>query len=96
MVNIREQKERKAQPSRCCTVDAGSSGPASPYEWLLDAAAAPYNDYSPAIPLQGMKTILLDLNPTKSARGFVKGAGLPLDASRYQHNSTIAERCLQL
>jgi len=35
---------RSLSPSRRYTVDAGSSGPASSYEWLLEAVAAPNND----------------------------------------------------
>ena len=50
---LRTTGDTKRQPGRRCTVDAGSSGPASPYEWLLEAAAAPYNDLSPAIPIAG-------------------------------------------
>ena len=51
--NVAVRTEQDIMPCRSCTVDVGSSGPASPYEWLLDAAAAPYNDLSPAIPIAG-------------------------------------------
>ena len=54
------------------TVDAGSSGPASPYEWLFDVAAAPYNDLSPAIPIAGDEDNLPIPNLTEAVVRIVK------------------------